>query len=125
MRNSPPLSPRNERGGAPAGSRALGPPPCPGGRGGGKGKGGVPVVSGAVIPPMVPRMIVKYPKFSGREDEDADAHILSFEMAWMVNSAPLVQASNLMKMATFIPTLHAEAGSGMDHAIWHDSFCHV
>ena len=45
-------------------------------------------VSGAVIPPTVPRMTVKYPKFSGREDEDMNAHILSFEMAWMVNSAP-------------------------------------
>ena len=45
------------------------------------------------------------PQVSGREDEDADAHILSFEMAWTVNSAPPVQATDPMKMATFIPTL--------------------
>ena len=57
-------------------------------------------------------MTVKYPKFSGREDEDADAHMLSFEMAWMVNSAPPIQATDLMKRATFIPTLQKQA------AVW-------
>ena len=51
-----------------------------GGGGGGDGRGGVLTVSGVVIPPPIPRMTVKYPKFSGREDEDADAHMLSFEM---------------------------------------------
>ena len=57
-------------------------------------------------------MMVKYPKFSGREDEDADAHMLSFEMAWMVNLAPPIQATDLMKRATFIPTLQKQA------AVW-------
>ena len=105
-RNSPPPSPRSGRGGVPAESGAPGSPPSPGGGsgGGGGGGGGISALGGLVIPP-IPRMTGKYPKFSGREDEDADAHMLSFEMAWMVNSAPPIQATYLMKRATFIPTL--------------------
>ena len=57
-------------------------------------------------------MTIKYPKFLGKEDEDADAHILSFEMAWTVNSAPSVQATDPMKMAAFILTLQKQA------AVW-------